>query len=246
MSGFATQEQFIKKAINTHGDIYNYSNVDYIRSSIKVSITCNKHGDFLQRPGDHIKGSGCPICKKDKIRKSLSWTLDDFINKANKVHDFKYDYSKTIYINNKDKVIIICPEHGEFVQEAHCHTSGVGCPKCRISKGELAIKRYLELENIFFEEQKGFSDCKNPETNYILRFDFYIPDRKLCIEFNGAQHYRSVEYWGGEEAFVRQKFRDSIKASYCLNNKIKLLHIPYWKQKNIEQIIEKELNNVSI
>lgn len=57
-------------------------------------------------------------------------TLKEFIDKANKVHNNKYDYSKSIYINSSKKIIIICPEHGIFEQIANNHLRGLGCPKC--------------------------------------------------------------------------------------------------------------------
>ncbi len=57
-------------------------------------------------------------------------TTEDFINKARIIHGDKYDYSKVNYINAKTKVCIICPEHGEFWQEASSHLSNHGCPKC--------------------------------------------------------------------------------------------------------------------
>jgi len=58
------------------------------------------------------------------------FTRNEFIEKARKVHGDKYDYSKVEYINNKTKVCIICPEHGEFWQNPYSHLHGIGCPKC--------------------------------------------------------------------------------------------------------------------
>ena len=57
-------------------------------------------------------------------------TTEEFINRARKVHGNKYDYSKVEYINNKTKVCIVCPEHGEFWQTPNAHLQGQGCYKC--------------------------------------------------------------------------------------------------------------------
>ena len=57
-------------------------------------------------------------------------TTKHFIKKAKEIHGNKYGYSKTEYVNNRAKVCIICPEHGEFWQSPYLHTNGSGCPKC--------------------------------------------------------------------------------------------------------------------
>lgn len=61
-----------------------------------------------------------------------------------------------------------------------------------------------------------------------LRFDFYLPKFNILIEYQGKQHYKSVEKWGGEEAFKDRLKKDSMKRNYCLKNNIKLIEIPYW------------------
>ncbi len=82
--------EFIRKAKNIHGDYYCYDFVEYFNNSTKIKITCPSHGEFYQRPQDHINGQGCPKCVgKNK-------TTEEFIKKANKIHKNKYDYSKTI------------------------------------------------------------------------------------------------------------------------------------------------------
>ena len=55
-------------------------------------------------------------------------TKDEFINEVKIVHNDFYDYSKVNYINNKEKVIIVCPKHGEFLQSPNKHLTGRGCP----------------------------------------------------------------------------------------------------------------------
>src|SRR5690606_35066069 len=89
-----------------------------------VIITCPEHGDFEQTPNAHLKGSGCPKCS------GRGKTTEFIIQEFKKVHDDKYDYSKTEYKNSTTKVIITCPEHGDYKQLPGNHLKGSGCPTC--------------------------------------------------------------------------------------------------------------------
>ena len=125
------QDIFIKKAREIHGNRYDYSKVEYVNAKTKVCIICPEHGEFWMITGNHITGKqGCPKCallnRANKRRKELNI----FIAQAKEVHGDKYDYSKVEYVNDRDKVCIICPEHGEFWQSPGKHIRGNGCPKC--------------------------------------------------------------------------------------------------------------------
>lgn len=126
-----TNESFTQKARETHGEnTYNYSKIKYTSSRSKVSIVCPEHGDFEQRPDQHLAGNGCPSCG-DKIRADARRYDDEsFIQKAREVHGDQYDYSKVDYIHSKNKVTIYCPEHGVFEQTPDGHLHGNGCPSC--------------------------------------------------------------------------------------------------------------------
>ena len=118
-------EEFILKSRIIHGYKYDYSKVEYVNAFKKICIICPIHGEFWQTPNNHLRGHGCPVCSGN-----IKYTNDSFITKANEVHNNKYDYSKINYTGNHNKVCIICPEHGEFYQEAKRHLEGCGCPKC--------------------------------------------------------------------------------------------------------------------
>jgi len=109
-----TTKEFIDKAKKVHGNLYNYSLVDYINYGEKVKIVCKNHGEFLQVPGSHLCGNGCKKCATKKTTNNQRFTKKEFIDKSIKKHGKKYDYSKVNYINVDTKVKIICPEHGEF------------------------------------------------------------------------------------------------------------------------------------
>jgi len=227
-----TTESFIFKSIEKHGIKYNYILVKYVDSYTKVEIICNEHGIFKQRPNDHLNGCGCKKCSNKTIQ------LSDFINRSNKVHNNFYDYKLVEYKNNYSKVKIICPTHKIFEQRPKDHLNNNGCPICKLSKGELEIKKILKLNNIKFNTQQKFNNCKHKQ---LLSFDFYLPDKNLCIEFDGRQHYESIEKWGGMKYLKDQQIKDKIKNIYCIENNINLLRIKY--NDNIENKL-KEYNIV--
>lgn len=134
-------DEFIKKAIKVHGDKFNYSKAVYIKSNMKIEIICLEHGSFLQSPNSHLQGCGCPTCGKIQAKKSMSKSLESFINDAIIIHNDKYDYSKVNYINSFKEINIVCHQHGGFKQKPYTHLSGSGCPKCgRISCGTSLAK----------------------------------------------------------------------------------------------------------
>lgn len=124
---------FINLSNKIHNFKYDYSLVNYITNNKKVEIVCPEHGIFLQRPDVHLRGGGCTKCVLKFNSEKYRQTVEDFIKKSNKIHNFKYDYSLVEYINNKTKVNIVCPIHGIFTQEPRSHLNKSGCPKCDIS-----------------------------------------------------------------------------------------------------------------
>lgn len=113
-----------------------------------------------------------------------------------------------------------CPKHGEFKQTPNSHLNGRGCPKCKRSKGELLVENILKSKKLTFISQYKVNNFK---------IDFYIPNTNTFIEYNGAQHYIPVQYFGGEIKFKKQQERDSYIKKYCSENKINLIEIPYTK-----------------
>lgn len=124
-------EEFIRKARLVHGDKYDYSKVKYVHNQKEVIIICPIHGEFKQRPAGHIQGAGCKKCGLNMLRNHFSHNTKIFIEKARKVHGDKYDYSKVEYVNSSTKVIIICPEHGEWTTKPSNHLNSKNCPKCQ-------------------------------------------------------------------------------------------------------------------
>ncbi len=209
--------EFITRANILHGDLYDYSNVEYTKSNKKVIIICRIHGPFQQVPGGHLQGGGCPECGGSRKK-----TTEEFIIGSKKQHGDVYDYSNVNYVNAKTHVTIICPKHGEFMQAPDSHLHGNGCPTCNSSKGALAVFKHLLKHQISYETEKRFDKCKYKKT---LPFDFYIPKINLLIEFDGEQHYKPVEVFGGVEAFEKQQIKDVIKNKYAKENNYYLVRI---------------------
>lgn len=282
------QEKYINECKKIHGDIFNYSKVEFNGFNSRIIIICNEHGEFEQSARGHRKGRGCSMCSKNKKKNTISFTNEvksiyqdkfdyslinykgdrvkvelickihgnfwqwpghllkghccqkcsklariteeEYVIQANIVHSNKYIYPSGEYKNKRTKMRIICPKHGDFYQLPKHHLNGIGCKECGESKGEKEIKKILESLNIIFEKEKRFDNCKYKKP---LPFDFYIPYYNICIEYDGIQHYKSIEWFGGEESLSSNKVRDQIKTNFCIENDIKLIRISY--KENIEE-----------
>lgn len=125
-----TQEEFIRRSREVHGDTYDYTKTVYESAHKKVVITCKLHGDFEQVARAHHKGSGCKKCGTARSTEKQIGCADEFIAAAKGVHGDRYDYSAVVYEGNLVPVQIICPEHGAFYQKPKAHKKGRGCVEC--------------------------------------------------------------------------------------------------------------------
>ena len=216
-----TTEQFIEEAKKVHGDKYDYSLVNYINSHTKVKIVCPEHGIFEQTPENHfLNKQGCAICAK-RVRK----TTEQFIEEAKKVHGNKYDYSKVNYVNAHTKVEIKCNIcNSIFTQAPHEHLKGKGCSCSKQSHGEKEIEKFLKENDIIYSAEKIFLHCRDEKP---LPFDFYLSELNIAIEYQGIQHYKPIEIWGGEKQLHLQRHHDWLKRKYCRDNNITLIAISY-------------------
>lgn len=218
---------FILYSNKIHNRKYDYSKVVYKSSRENVIITCPIHGDFFQRPNNHLMGQGCPKCG-GYVKK----TRDEFVERAKKIHHDKYNYSKVEYLTCKEKVCIICPIHGEFWQTPDKHLKGCGCSSCSESKLEMEVANFLNEKNIKFERQKTFSWLGRQ------RLDFYLPDYNVAIECQGEQHFKPVDFAGKGLEWATKKFLecrecDKVKKKRCVENDVRLLYYT-----NVESPIE--------
>ena len=230
---------FLNKAKEVHGDKFKYL-TDYVGAHDKIKIKCNVCSNlFEQTPANHLHGNGkgCPYCAGKYI------TTKDFIKKSILVHGDKYDYSGVVYKKATEKVDIKCSEClSVFWQTPNNHLRGKGCPKCKSSKGEEKIKLFLENNKINYKPQKSFDECRNKQS---LRYDFFLIDKNILIEYDGEQHFKQLKCWGGENGFKRIKINDDIKDNFAKDKNIALLRIPYTEFKNIEKILTEKLGIIN-
>lgn len=168
---------------------------------------------------------------------SCGCAKDDFIESC-KIDVIGQRFGKLIIveeisIDNKHKRMVLCRcdcgnTHICSVSDLTTgHTMSCGC--LNKSKGEMFIEDLLKENNVNYVSQKRFEKCRNKKP---LPFDFYLPDNNICIEFDGSQHYKPVEYWGGEKRFNDLKENEQIKNKYCKDNNINLIRIPYTMAKD--------------
>jgi len=208
---FLNNEKFITRAINIHGDVYDYSNTEYIGSKDKVIITCKLHGEFLQTPNNHLNGQGCKKC----ANAALFSNQNDFILSANNVHNFTYDYSNTIYSRSDIKVVINCREHGEFLQTPPNHLSGKGCPKCArfgFNKNKPGILYYLKVTT------SGITLWKIGITNRTVRERFPLEDLDIIDIVWTKEFSNGNECYNEERRILREYKEFQYKGSKVLTS----------------------------
>lgn len=220
---------------------------DILNSETRAVYECPKHGIHETKIYTLIDGHECWDCSYEKRCSNLRKSADDVYN------DFKQHggilLNKNDYISwNCKNLLVVCQNCGDVFITSYCAfmlRGGQLCSKCasNISRGEYAIKKYLEDIDIKFYMQFRFYNCR---TTVPLPFDFYLPDRRICIEYDGEGHYKPIRRGDISDAQAQEvldsiKYRDEIKDTYCNKNDIKLLRIPYWEFYNINDILNKEL-----
>lgn len=180
-----TTEQFIKEAKEIHGELYDYTKVNYINSNTNVTIICYTHGEFDMYPTNHIhKKNGCKQCYIDSRRTDR----DSIIQTAKQVHGNRYDYSSFEFDKYKSEMVVICPKHGPFSQDICNHLHGRGCPKCSTYKTYSNVSiRWLEdvmrSEGIFIQHALNQGEYKIPNTKF--KVDGYCHETNTVYEFHG-------------------------------------------------------------
>ena len=221
--------EFVKSELEKIG--YTLLEDVYVNNRTKMNMICSN--------GHHIKMTFDSIRSGKKCRQCSGSQKHEYDEVKNNIESQGYKLLSDSYISNKHYLDLQCPKGHEYKVKYNHWITGARCPKCRESKGERSIYKLLEEYNITYIREYRFNECKDINT---LPFDFYLPDFNTCIEFDGEQHYASCDFYGGDEAYEIRKLHDNIKTSYCINNNIKLIRIPYWDYCNICEIILKELN----
>ena len=168
-------------------------------------------------------------------------TTEEIIEEFQEIHKNKYDYSLVQYKGATTKVDIICPIHGVFKPAPIQHKSGHRCPGCKESKGESIIRQYLDNKNIQYIQEYFFQEGEKNSQGH--RFDFYLPNINKFIEFQGIQHYKPVEYFGGIEAFERLRYRDlgKLLIAVCEFDSAEVIEVPFYYTDQIHEYLDYKL-----
>lgn len=240
-----TQEQFIEKLMKKYPNQLDIDSIQYINHSTKIQLICLKHGIFYSTPNRLLSKNvkfACPFCNNSILNKF------SFLEKANKKHNNKYQYHHIPDdIDSHSYIDIFCSNHNGYFKQRVCnHLRGSGCNICcyttNKSKGEIRIAEYLKLNNIKFV--KEFTIKNETRKRSYVRFDFYLPDYNLMIEFDGKQHYIYSEHFGSIDVFHRLRANDFYKNQYCKEHNIRLIRIPQYLFHKIDEIINYEMTKI--
>lgn len=195
-----TFEDFISKAISVHGEKYSYKKDTYKNSSSKMIICCPKHGEFMQSPKKHLIGQGCHFCCGGIRSNTVEFTI-----KATAIHGNKYDYSLVDYASANQDVVIICRNHGIFMQAPSNHLNGQGCPDC----AEYGFKRTTKKAYVYFLESVSLGVVKIGVThNKIERIKRLI--KNTPFQFDVIKIIKTTGFNAAEiESHFHRKFKKS-------------------------------------
>lgn len=209
---------------------------EYIDSKTKIECKCLIDGhEWATVPRTLLKGHGCPVCAGNKKKTHLEYVSD--VNRINENIEVVGEY-----ISSDDLILHKCKIDGtEWFARPNNILSGRGCPKCKSSIGEKIIAEYLRENDIVFNPQHIFNDCKNIK---VLPFDFYLPNYNTCIEYDGIQHFEPREFFGGEDEFINTVNRDIIKNNYCKQNNIRIIRIRY--DEDIIDVLDNFFHNTKL
>lgn len=236
-----------KKELEKRNYILLSNESDFQNTSSIMKYKCLLHMQDIQETtlGRLLEGKGCMYCGRERTRIAEIIPEKKCMELCKK-RGFIYVDSKVI--NKCTTIFFICPKHkNSGIQKMtyqNMERDGYGCKYCRssltaCSNGEKRIKDFLEQLNISFVQQYKFDDCKD---QCALPFDFYLPEYKLTIEFDGQHHYRPVTFNSvpyDKALYLHQQTvkHDMIKDNYCKNHKIKIIRIPYWDIDDLEIIL---------
>jgi hypothetical protein len=211
----------------------------YVNNKTKLRFQCKNNHIWEAKPHDiKFSKSWCPICS-NSVKLTIEKMQEIAFNREGRC------LSDT-YVNSHSKLLWECKYgHQWMAKPCQVKNSNNWCPICNESQGERTVSEFLKQHNIQFEREKKFNDCRGMKQ--MLSFDFYLPEQKVVIEYDGRQHYEPVNFYGcsneqAEKTHNKLVQNDMIKNKYCAENNIKLIRIPY-TEKNINKFLNKSLKS---
>ncbi len=221
--------EFIPKAITVHGIRYCYEKVEYVNSRSHIVISCLIHGEFEQSIGNHLQGRNCSKCLP------FYKSQEKFIEDARKIHGNKYDYSKVVYKNNRNTVIISCVYHGDFFQFPGGHLNGNGCKECSIDKRRKTTEQFIKDAIKVHKNEFDYSEVKyiNNESIIIIICRIHGKfEQKANNHLNGGKckkciiekSKKTTAQFIEESNYIHNFFYNYSEVNY-INGKIKVIII---------------------
>jgi len=233
--------QFKMEVFNLYKNEYEVLG-EYLNVKTKIKMKhniCNHVYEVV--PSSFLRGRRCPNCFGTPKK-----TTNNFKEEIYRLVGNEYILLDEYKTNNTKVTLKHIKCNYVYNVTPRSFKQGARCPNCNQSRGEQKISFILKSYNINFETQYKFKDCKHKKS---LPFDFAIFKNNkvvLLIEFDGIQHYKPIDRFGGKEALKCVKLRDNIKTQYCIKKNIHLLRIPYWEVDNVNKIILKKLSKMKL
>jgi len=235
-----TEEQFLSEMKEKHPNIIPLTEFTKVNDKMKFRCNvCNYEWQTAPNVLLNKKKYGCPKC--NGYAPVTEQEMIDRLKECNPTIKYASGYKGITSHANFE--CLSCGHKWHTPPNSVLH--GRGCPNCNISHGALKVKTILDNMNIEYKTEYRFDDCKDVRS---LPFDFYIPSKNICIEYDGEQHFMPVRFSKNEtkkqmlEKFELQQRRDKIKDTYCKDNNIILIRIPYTEFNNIGKILNKYIS----
>lgn len=233
-----TQEEFVNELKQTHPNLKVVG--EYIGDKEYVNVHCTIHNyTFPTKPNWLHHGSNCKKCYNDRRGEKLRKPIEKLRQEMSERHNGRYAYPKLEeeYRSNKSVITIVCPLHGEFPQTINHHLRGQGCWKCNQSHIEELVESILNRNNIDYIPQYRNSILLGGKS-----LDFFIPSKNIAIECQGIQHFKSIEFFGGDKTLHETIERDVEKYETLSNSNIKIIYV--FPKKFIKEIKDEKFKSI--
>ena len=230
-------EQYKQEVYDLVGDEYTILGDEYKTNKDHILTRHNLCGnEYMVTPNGFLYGKRCPVCSRMKQGDARRNTIEGFRKTVELLGNREYELLSTEYHNNKEKLEFKHLECGNaFMMSANTFQQGYRCPHCnkfksfnnheQDSKGETIIEDYLKKHKIIYEREKSFEDLYYKR---ILKFDFYLPKKRIIIECDGSKHFKLAQ------TSNFSKTRDWLKNYYAEFKKISLFRLNGRVARNVQ------------
>lgn len=213
------EDEFEKRVREKNNGQFEFLN-SYQGTDTKIKCRCKKCGfTWKITPHAFYRIKGCPMCQTNH-----AYTTEEFKQKLLRERGADYILVGEYKVQDKLKFKHLKCGRIFYARSADMLVNNTGCPFCNMSKGEEIIAFLLRHKKINFIRQQKFDKCKYKRK---LPFDFYLPQLRLVIEYDGSQHFQANHFGRTPKSFKIAKLRDNIKTWYCQSHNLYLIRIPY-------------------